>query len=48
MSGILKIIDLNVECERNLEANSDFVCGSGQVILKHDLINTWEIGVTFP
>ncbi len=32
MSGILKIIDFNAVSEDNLEAISDFFCGSGHVI----------------
>ncbi len=35
MSGILKIADLNAVWEGNLEAISDFFCGSGHVIPKH-------------
>ncbi len=36
MSGILKIIDLNVVWEDNLVAISHFFCGSGHVIHMHD------------
>ncbi len=35
MSGKLKIINLNIVSEGNLEAISDFFCGSGHVIPKH-------------
>ncbi len=35
MSGILKIVDLNAVWEGNLEAISEFFCGSGHVISKH-------------
>ncbi len=34
-SGILKLIDLNVVWEGNVEAISDFFCGLGYVIPKH-------------
>ncbi len=37
MSGILKIINFNPVWEGNLEAISDFFCGSGHVIPKHIL-----------
>ncbi len=35
MSDILTIIDLNAISEGNLEAMSDFFCGSDHVIPKH-------------
>ncbi len=35
VSGILKIIDINAEWDRNVEGISDFVCVSGHVIPKH-------------
>ncbi len=36
ISGILKIIDLSAVWEGNLEAISDFFCGSSHVITKYD------------
>ncbi len=39
MSGILKIVDLNVVWDSNLEAISAFFCGSGHVIPKHVLVH---------
>ncbi len=36
MSGMLEIIDLNAVWKGNLEAISDYLCGSGHVIPKHD------------
>ncbi len=35
MSDILNIIKLNAVCEDDLEAISDFFCGSDHVICKH-------------
>ncbi len=41
MSDILKVIDVKAVLEGNLEAISDFFCGSGHVIHKHG-----EMGVS--
>ncbi len=38
MSGILKLVDVNAVSEGDLEAISDFVCGSDYVIPKHVLL----------